>query len=32
MWMMLRDYKDKQVCVILLYGFPIDFTEDLNTK
>ena len=31
MRMMLRDYKDKQVCDLLLYGFPIGFTGDENT-
>ena len=29
--MMLRDYKDKHVCDLLLYGFPIGFTGDENT-
>ena len=31
MRMMQRDYKDIQVCDILLYGFPIGFTGDENT-
>ena len=28
---MLKDYKDKQVCNLLLYGFPIGFTGNENT-